>query len=109
MKLLIAGSRSIKEFDLSPYISEDVRTIISGGAIGIDSLAEDFADKHNLSKIIIKPNYETYGKAAPIKRNEEMVKIADKVLVIWDGKSKGTKHTIDFAKKHSKEIEVITI
>lgn len=25
---------------------------------------------------------------------------------IWDGKSKGTKHTIDFAKKHDKPIEI---
>lgn len=109
MKLLIAGSRSIKEFDLSPYISDEVHTIISGGAVGIDTLAEDFADKHNLEKIIIKPNYEMYGKAAPIKRNEEMVKLADKVLVIWDGKSKGTNSTINFAKKHSKPLEIVAV
>ena len=39
MKLLIAGSRSITNFDLSPYISQDVDTIISGGACGVDRLA----------------------------------------------------------------------
>ena len=33
MKLLIVGSRSIKEFDLSPYVSREVDTIISGGAL----------------------------------------------------------------------------
>lgn len=32
MKLLIVGSRSITDFDLSPYISSDVDTVISGGA-----------------------------------------------------------------------------
>ena len=44
MKIMIAGSRSIEEFDLSGYISEDVELIISGGASGIDTLAEKFAD-----------------------------------------------------------------
>ena len=32
MKLLIAGSRSIKEFDITPYIPEGTDHIISGGA-----------------------------------------------------------------------------
>ncbi len=50
MKLLIAGSRSITDFDLSPYISADVDTVISGGVGGIDSLAEQYADLHRLSK-----------------------------------------------------------
>ena len=55
MKLLIAGSRSIKEFDLSPYITDDVDTILTGGADGIDKLAEKYADSHGIEKIIIKP------------------------------------------------------
>ena len=54
MKLLIVGSRSITDFDLSPYISADVDTVISGGAGGIDSLAEEYADTHRLSKYILR-------------------------------------------------------
>ena len=64
MKLLIVGSRSIKAFDLSPYITEDVHTVISGGAGGIDSLAEQYADLHRLSKYILRPRYDLYGRAA---------------------------------------------
>ena len=61
MKLLTVGSRSITEFDLSPYIPDDVDTIISGGAVGVDSLAEQYADRHRLSKYILRPRYDLYG------------------------------------------------
>ncbi len=109
MKLLIAGSRGIENFDLSKHIEEDVDTILSGGAKGIDTHAEEYADKNRLSKIILRPRYDLYGKAAPIKRNEELVQMADKILIIWDGASKGTKSTINYAKKLKKEIEVVTL
>ncbi len=109
MKLMIAGSRGINNFDLTPYIPKNTDCIISGGASGVDTLAEKYADKNRLSKIILRPRYDLYKKAAPLKRNDEMVKIANSILVIWDGVSKGTKHTIDYAKKLNKDINVIII
>ena len=107
MKILVVGSRSIKEFDLSDYIPSETELIISGGASGIDSIAEEYADKHRISKLILYPKYEVYGKAAPLKRNEIMVDIADEVLIIWDGKSRGTKYTADYAAKKNKKVRLI--
>ena len=109
MKLLIVGSRSIENYDLTPHVSGEVSTIISGGATGIDELAEQFADKHRLSKMILRPQYDRYGKVAPLKRNEEMVSLADEILVVWDGMSKGTAYTIRYAQKCGKPICVIQI
>ena len=109
MKLLVVGSRGITSFDLSPFISNDVDTIISGGANGVDALAEEYADLHRISKYIVRPHYHIYGRAAPLKRNEQMVDIADKVLIIWDGHSKGTQHTIQYAKKTGKPTTVVKI
>ena len=107
MKLLVVGSRSITSFDLSSYITENIDTIISGGATGIDSIAEQYADRHKISKYIVRPNYARYGRAAPLKRNETMVDLSDEVLIVWDGKSKGTLHTIKYAKKVRKPITLI--
>ncbi len=109
MILMIAGSRSINDIDISKYIPKDTTHIISGGAKGVDTLAEQYADKQRISKTILRPRYDLYKKGAPLKRNNEMVEKCDKVLVFWDGKSKGTKHTIDYAKKIGKPIDVIVI
>ena len=109
MKLLIAGSRSITDFDISPYIPAGTSLIISGGANGVDTLAEEYADKKRISKLILRPRYDLYRRAAPLKRNDEMVQLCDKVLIFWDGISKGTKHTIDYANKIGKPIEIITV
>lgn len=109
MKLLIVGSRSITDYDISPHIPAETELIISGGANGIDTLAEKYADKHKISKLILHPQYKLYRKGAPLKRNDRMVELCDKVLVFWDGASRGTKHTIDYAKKLGKPIEVIVV
>ena len=107
MKLLIAGSRGIENFDLSEYVPPETELIISGGAKGIDSVAEKYADEHGIKKIIIRPCYERYGRAAPIKRNEKMVELCDIALIVWDGSSKGTSYTINYASKMGKKVILI--
>lgn len=73
MKLAIIGSRNL-ELDITPYVPEGVDEIISGGAKGVDCIAEEYADKHKISKHIIRPRYDLYpSRVAPIKRNEIIV------------------------------------
>ena len=109
MKILIAGSRNIDTFDLSPYIPKETTLIISGGAKGIDTIAEKYADEHKISKLILLPQYNLYGKSAPIKRNEMMVDIADTVIIVWDGNSRGTKSTLQYSRQKNKNIILITV
>jgi hypothetical protein len=59
--------------------------------------------------LILRPRYDKYGKAAPLKRNELMVDVADHVIVLWDGVSRGAKYTIDHAKKANKPVKVILV
>lgn len=66
-------------------------------------------DDIDISKYIIRPNYKLYGRGGAIIRNKEIVEIADEVLAFWDGKSKGTKSTIDFALKSKKPVTVVEI
>ena len=109
MKLMIVGSRSIRSFDLSPYIPPDIDTVISGGAAGIDRIAEEYADSHRLSKYIMRPQYNRYGRSAPLKRNERMVDLADAILIIWDGHSGGTQYTLKYAQKKDKPLTLVQL
>lgn len=109
VSVLVAGSRSIAAFDLAPYIPSDCGLIISGGTKGIDTVAERYAAAHGIESRVFRPDYARFGKAAPLKRNDEMVEQADMVLSIWDGKSRGTKHTIDYAEKLSKPVRTVTV
>ncbi len=85
------------------------KTIVSGGAKGIDTCAKQYAEKNGINIVEILPQYEKYGRAAPLKRNVEIIKIADIVLAFWDGSSKGTKFVIDNCKKMNKEVIVVQI
>ena len=105
MKVAIVGSRGLN-IDISRFIPSEVTEIISGGAKGIDISAEQYADSHFIPKRIIRPDYSRYGRAAPLKRNEQIVEAADIIIAFWDGQSKGTKYTIQYARKIGKPIKV---
>ncbi len=105
MNVAIVGSRNLN-IEIEKYIPEETTSIISGGADGIDRLAEKYADSYNIPKLIFKPEYNLYGRSAPLIRNRLIVDNADLIVAIWDGKSRGTKFTIDYALKKNKKIIV---
>lgn len=102
MKTAIIGSRSLEISDLEEYLPDGTTEIISGGAKGIDSCAERTAQKLGMDITVIKPNYARFGRCAPLKRNDEIISLADIVVAIWDGKSKGTKYVIERCQKLGK-------
>lgn len=106
MKVAVIGSRSIFATDIGMYIS-DGDEIVSGGAVGIDSCAAEYAKKNGLKLTVFLPQYERYGRAAPIVRNKMIVDYADKIVAFWDGKSRGTLSVIKYAEKTGKPCEII--
>ena len=53
------------------------------------------------------PEYERYGRGAPIVRNKQIVDYADEVVAFWDGKSKGTLSVIKYCEKTGKRCRVL--
>ena len=108
MKVAVVGSRSLTINNLGDYLPKDTTEIISGGARGIDRCAREYAKSHNTKLTEFLPEYERYGRSAPLKRNLQIIRCADMVLAFWDGKSHGTRFVIENCKKENVPIKVFT-
>ena len=106
MKIAVVGSRSIVVPDIGEYISK-ADEIVSGGAVGVDCCAAEYAKNNGIKLTEFLPQYEQYGRAAPIIRNKEIVDYADKIIVFWNGSSKGTLFVIKYAQKAGKPCEIV--
>lgn len=85
--------------------SDDV--VVSGGASGVDSFAEALARGKGLQTVVFPALWGTYGKRAGAIRNRQIVEASDRIVAFWDGKSKGTKISIDIAKELKKPCEIV--
>lgn len=106
MKVAVIGSRKLAVPDLENYLPEGVTEIVSGGAKGVDTYARRYAEANALKLTEFIPDYEHYGRSAPLRRNLEIIDYADMVIAFWDGESKGTKYVIDNCVKLGKEIAI---
>ena len=109
MKVAVIGSRGIINVNLKDFLPESTTEIVSGGARGVDTCARKYATEHNLILTEFLPDYEHFGRGAPLRRNIEIIDYADLVLAFWDGKSRGTKFVIENCKKRNKEVRIYTL
>ena len=123
LRIIIAGSRNFNDYELLKrevlnIVKYDNRPkeyvkIISGCARGADTLGERFANEMGLEISRFIPDWDGLGKRAGYVRNAEMAKVAveddnDGMLIaFWDGKSRGTKHMIDLAKRYGLEVHIV--
>ena len=108
MKVAVIGSRGISVENLGKFLPPETATVISGGAKGVDASAREYAIAHGLELTEFLPEYEKFGRGAPLKRNITIIEHADLVLVFWDGKSRGTKFVIDKCREMGVPIKVFT-
>ena len=106
MKVAVVGSRSLNVPDLQKYLPHQLTEIVSGGAAGVDRCAREYAQQNQIPLTEFLPQYNRYRRAAPIKRNEQLVAYADCVIAFWDGQSKGTLSSIQYALRAHKELHV---
>ena len=104
MKVAIFGSRNIKEINLKEYLPEGITEIVSGGAMGVDTVAANYARENSIKLVEFLPEYNIYGRKAPLVRNRKIVEYADEGIAFWDGNSSGTIHTLKHFRKLGKKV-----
>ena len=111
-KIAIIGSRDFKNKQLMNEQMQalreqyDISLIISGGAKGADTMGVQWANKNDISTLVFIPDFKKHKRAYHY-RNRQIVREADIVVAFWNGSSKGTKYTIDFARTLEKEVLIV--
>lgn len=84
--------------------------VYSGGAQGVDAEIASLVRRRfseTMKVVEVLPDWAAHGRSAGIVRNEEIVNAADIVIAFWDGKSPGTKNSIDRALFAGKRLYVV--
>lgn len=119
-KLAIIGSRSLAaSYEehvlawLQAHVEIDsVTTIVSGGAIGADAMAERIAQRLEKKMLVFAPDYRQFKRQAPVIRNSEIARTADLCLALVDKPLEASKGTYDCVKKfrtHCKPIFILEL
>ena len=113
MKTIIAGSRSVTDLDLVADAVRasgfDITEVVSGGAPGVDSLGEQWAEQHGIPVTRFPADWKRYGRRAGPIRNTEMAEYAEALIAVWDGRSRGTKNMIQLARQRGLRVFVFRV
>lgn len=106
-KVIIAGSRTITDYNIvKSAILESgfkIDEIVCGLARGVDLAGKQFGTENNIPVREFIPDWGRFGKSAGYRRNEEMAKYVGKngyLILIWDGKSRGSTHMKNLAMQY---------
>jgi predicted Rossmann fold nucleotide-binding protein DprA/Smf involved in DNA uptake len=108
VKLAVIGSRSFADGRRLADTLEPLSPvqIISGGARGADSIAETWARRNGVETKIFLPDHKRYRHPYH-HRNRLIVEACDELVAFWDGRSTGTKYTIDYARRMGKPVRIV--
>lgn len=111
--LAIVGSRTFKDKTsftkyLQEWITENCKPekIVSGGAVGADTLARNFAKENNIDLIEFLPDYNKHGRIAPLLRNTQIVDCCTHSIAFPSKNGSGTQDTIRKLKNAKKSVTI---
>jgi len=79
--------------------NSNINQIISGGATGVDSLAEKYAKEHDIPFVVYPADWKKYGNKAGPLRNQLIIDASTHLLALPSRKSRGTFDSINKAKQ----------
>lgn len=116
MNIAIVGSRDFKDYEvvknfvLENYSLKEDDVIVSGGAHGVDALAEKFASEFtNLDPIIFYADWGKFGSSAGILRNSQIVMSSDMMFAFPTKNSKGTLNSIQQAQSKGIPVYILEV
>ena len=72
--------------------------LVHGGGPGVERIAAQWADRNGVLQIVCKPDWDRHGRAAPFRRNEELLNLLPKGVIAFPG-SGITENLVDRARQ----------
>ena len=59
--------------------------LVHGGGPGVERIAAQWADRNGVHQVVCKPDWNAHGRAAPFRRNDELLNLLPKGLIAFPG------------------------
>ena len=89
--IAVAGGKDVGNPDRLLAVLEQARekyrdmVLVHGAAPGYEKIAASWADTHGIQQIVCRPNWKAHGRAAPFRRNDELLNLLPKGVIAFPG------------------------
>ena len=87
----IAGGKRVTDPDAIFRSPDRVRAkytdmvLVHGGGPGVEKIAAQWAERHGVHQVVCKPDWNRHGRAAPFRRNDELLNLLPKGVIAFPG------------------------
>ena len=82
--------------------------LVHGGGPGVEKIAASWAEARGVDQIVCRPDWNAHGKAAPFRRNDDLLNLLPKGVIAFPG-SGITGNLIDKAKRLGIPVMIMTV
>ena len=59
--------------------------LVHGGGPGVEKIAARWAERNGIDQVVCKPDWDRHGRAAPFRRNDELLNLLPKGVIAFPG------------------------
>ena len=102
--IAIAGGKNVTDIDAIFARLDKARAkyrdmvLVHGGGPGVERIAAQWAERHGVHQVVCKPDWNAHGRAAPFRRNDDLLNLLPKGVIAFPG-SGITDNLVDKAAK----------
>jgi len=108
MKTIIAGGRNITDYSVVERAIKDsgftITEVVTGRCRGVDWCGEDYAEANGIPVKPFPAEWNRYGTMAGPIRNRQMAEYGEALILVWNGKSRGSANMLEEATKRGLKI-----
>ena len=87
----ITGGKEVRDADAifrrldKAKAKYDDLILVHGGGPGVERIAAQWADTNGVHQVVCKPDWNAHGRAAPFRRNDELLNLLPKGVIAFPG------------------------